>query len=84
MIVLLEEPEAWSLMMLASAVAVDNADLSDEGKEAIRRWRSDRNEKSPGLQKLTDDLNKAMNAHLDAKFLRRVKLTGGRAETVRK
>jgi hypothetical protein len=40
MIVMLEEPEAWSLMMLVSAVAVDNAELSNEGKEAIKRWRS--------------------------------------------
>lgn len=84
MIVLLEEAEAWSLMMLASAVAIDNAGLSDEAKEAIKRWRSDRDEKSDALRSLTDDLNRAMNARLDAKFLRRVKLHGGRAETVRK
>ncbi len=83
MIVMLEEPEAWSLMMLVSAVAVDNADLSNEGKEAIRRWRSDRPEGSLELGKLTDDLNKALNAHIDAKFLRRVK-SGGRYETVKK
>lgn len=84
MIVLLEEPEAWSLMMLVSAVAMDNTDISEEARAAIRRWRSDRGEGSPALEKLTDDLNKAMNAHLDAKFWRRVKRTGGRAETVRK
>ena len=76
MIVMLEEPEAWSLMMLVSAVAIDNAELSNEGKEAIRRWRSDRNEGSPELAALTDDLNKAINAHLDSKFMRRVKSKG--------
>jgi hypothetical protein len=84
MIVLLEDPEAWSLMMLVSAVAIDNADISEEGKAAIRRWRSDRPEKSPELAKLTDSLNKALNAHIDAKFMRRIKSTGGRAETVKK
>lgn len=83
MIVMLEEPEAWSLMMLVSAVAVDNADISEEGKDAIKRWRSDRPQGSPALDKLTDDLNKAMNAHLDAKFLRRVKSKGW-YETVKK
>ena len=83
MIVMLEEAEAWSLMMLVSAIAVDNADLSNEGKEAIRRWRSDCGEGTPVLGKLTDELNRAMNAHLDAKFLRRVK-SGGRYETVKK
>jgi hypothetical protein len=84
MIVLLEEPEAWSVMMLASAVAIDNADLSLEGKEAIKKWRSGCNEGSPEMGKLTDALNKALNARLDAKFLRRVKSTGSRAETVRR
>ena len=84
MIVLLEEPEAWSLMMLASAVAIDNAGISEEAKEAIRRWRSDRPEQSPELAALTDQVNRALNTRIDAKFLRRVKLTGGRAETRRK
>lgn len=83
MIVLLEAPEAWSLMMLVSAVAIDNADISEEGKEALKRWRSDRNEASPELKKLTDDLNLAMNTHLDSKFYRRVKNRGW-YETVRK
>jgi hypothetical protein len=83
MIVMLEEPEAWSLMMLVSAVASDNAELSSEAKEAIKRWRTDRAEGSPTLGKLTDDLNKALNAHIDQKFLRRVKNKGW-YETVKK
>jgi hypothetical protein len=82
MIVLLEEPEAWSLMMLASAVAIDNADLSEEAKDAIRRWRSERGENSPGLAKLTEDINRAMNKRIDAKFMRRIK-SRGRYETAR-
>lgn len=84
MIVLLEEPETWSLMMLVSAVAIDNADISEDGKEAIRRWRSDRPEASPEMKQLTEDINKVLNSRLDAKFLRRIKQTGGRAATVRK
>jgi hypothetical protein len=83
MIVLLEEPEAWSLMMLVSAVAIDNAEISEEGKEAIRKWRSARQESSPEMEKLTEELNKALNAHLDTKFLRRVKSRGW-YETVKK
>lgn len=82
MIVMLEEPEAWSLMMLVSAVAVDNAEISNEGREAIKKWRGERREGSPELAKLTDEFNKALNAHLDAKFLRRIK-SKGRYETVK-
>lgn len=83
MIVLLEEPESWSLMMLVSAVAIDNADISFEGKEAIRRWRSDHQEGTPELEALTDALNDRLNSAIDAKLMRRVK-SKGRYETVRR
>lgn len=84
MIVLLEEPEAWSLMMLVSAVATDNADLSEEGKEAIRHWRTERREGSELLSELTDELNVAMNSHIESKFVRRVRSKGKRAETLKR
>ncbi len=84
MIVLLEEPETWSLMMLISSQVIDNADISEDGKEAIRKWRSACNEKSIEMGKLTDAVNRSVNSRLDAKFMRRVKSTGSRAETVRK
>ncbi len=83
MIVLLEEAEAWSLMMLMSAIAIDNAELSNEGKEAIRRWRGECREGSEALEKLTDAVNGALNAHIDKKLMRRIKTRGKRAETVR-
>jgi hypothetical protein len=84
MFVLLEEPEAWSLMMLASAIAIDNAGLSPEGVEAIRKWRSEMNERHADMQALTDAVNRALDARIDAKFMRRIKTRGSRAETVRK
>ena len=77
MIVLLEEPESWSLMMLVSAVAIDNADISFEGKEAIRRWRSEHQEGiALELAELTEALNDRLNAAIDEKFTRRVKSKG--------
>jgi hypothetical protein len=84
MIVLFEEPEAWSLMMLVSAVAIDNAELSEEAKDQIRAWRSQRNEASPELKDLAEDINVALNSHIDGKFIRRVKSRGKRAENVRR
>ena len=83
MIVLLEEPEAWSLTMLVSAVAMDNADISNEAKDAIRHWRGERPETSPEMIALTEAINTALNSRLDAKFMRRVKSRGW-YETVRK
>lgn len=84
MIVLLEEPEAWSLMMLVSAVAIDNADLSDEGKDAIRLWRADTREGTEALGELTEKINDALNEHIDEKFTRRIKTRGKRAANVRR
>ena len=84
MIVLLEEPEAWSLMMLVTAIAADNAELSEEGREAVRLWRSELREGSERLADLTEELNVAMNSHIDAKFVRRVKSRGKRAETLKR
>lgn len=84
MIILLEEPEAWSLMMLISSIAADNAELSDDGRELVRRWRSDHKEGTPEMAKLTDDLNVAMNAHIESKFIRRVKTQGNRAASVKR
>lgn len=84
MIVLLEEPEAESLLMLITAVATDNADISPEGKEAIRKWRGEFRPGSEALDDLTGDLNEAMNAHIEKKFMRRVKSKGKRAETVKR
>ena len=83
MIVLLEEAEAWSLMMLVSAVAIDNADISFEGKEAIRYWRSEHQDGSPELEGLTEALNDRLNSAIDAKMMRRLK-SRGRYETVRR
>jgi len=82
MIVLLEDAEAWSLMMLVSAVAIDNAEVSEEATEAIRLWRSEHQEKSEELASLTDELNDALNAHIDQTLMRRVKHLG-RYETKR-
>ncbi|SVD84750.1 uncharacterized protein METZ01_LOCUS437604, partial [marine metagenome] len=49
MIVLLEDAEAWSLMMLVSAIAIDNAGISEDATEAIRLWRSEHQEESEKL-----------------------------------
>jgi hypothetical protein len=61
-----------------SAIAIDNAELSSEGKEAIRRWRGECREGSEALDKLTEALNGALNSHIDKKLMRRIKTRGQR------
>lgn len=82
MILYLEESEAWSVMMLVSAVASDSAELSPKAKDAIKRWRSDNKEGTQQLTELTEALSEALNKQAEGKFKRRVK--GARHETVRK
>lgn len=83
MIVFLEEGEAWSMMMLISAIAMDNAEISEEARHALRLWQADHKEGTQNLEALTEEMNNALNAHIDSKFMRRVK-SKGRYETVRK
>jgi len=52
--------------------------------DAIRRWRSEMDERSDGVAALTEKINGALNQHIDAKLMRRIKTRGYRAETVRK
>ena len=68
---------------MSARVAIDNADISFEGKEAIRRWRSEHQEGTPLLAELTEALNDRLNAAIDEKFTRRVK-SKGRYESVRR
>ena len=82
MIVLLEDAEVWSLMMLISAIAIDNAEISEDAIEEIRLWRSEHRDESEKLANLTDELNEALNAHIDQTLMRRVKHLG-RYETKR-
>jgi hypothetical protein len=83
MIVFLEEGEAWSTMMVISAVAMDNADISDDARHKLRLWQAEHKEGTKALEGLTEAMNNALNAHIDAQFTRRVK-SKGRYETVRK
>ena len=72
--IILNKEEAWALMMLLSAQVTDGAELSEEGKAAIRRWRSNRNMGDPEMDDLTIEFNEALGTVLDdrmRKLLRR-------------
>jgi hypothetical protein len=60
MYVILEQDEAWSIMTLVVSQVLDHADLSDEGREAIRRWRSARAEGTAEMADLALGMNEAL------------------------
>ena len=81
MYVYLESDEAWSLMTTVVAAILDNAELSDEGKAAIKEWRSDRADGTVEMDDLMDELNETLNGALEEKFTRRIRRKGRYAST---
>ena len=74
--VILEPQEAWSIMTLVVSQVMDQVELSDEGKNAIRRWRSDRNEGTAEVAELTVALNEVLGTTLDEKTTRLIRRKG--------
>ena len=74
--VILEPDEAWSTMMLIVSQVLDQAELSDEGKVAIRRWRQDRQEGTAEMSDLTVSMNEALGTVLDERTTRLIRRKG--------
>jgi len=72
--VILDSDEAWSVMSLVVSQVLDQAELSEEGKTAVRRWRSDRVDGTSEMSDLAVTMNEALGTTLDErtqKLLRR-------------
>jgi hypothetical protein len=74
--VILEGDEAWSIMTLVVAQVLDQVELSDDGKGAIRRWRSDRNDGTAEMADLTVSMNEILGTVLDDKTTRLIRRKG--------
>ena len=72
--VILDSDEAWSVMSLVVSQVLDQVDLSEEGKTAVRRWRGDRVDGTAEMSDLAVTMNEALGTTLDErtqKLLRR-------------
>jgi len=74
--IILEPDEAWSIMTLVVSQVLDQVDLSDEGKAAVRRWRSDRNEGTAEISDLTVSMNEVLGTVLDDRTTRLIRRKG--------
>jgi hypothetical protein len=74
--IILEPEEAWSIVALVVSQVLDQVELSDEGKAAVRRWRSDHNEGSVEIAELTVSLNEVLGTTLDDKTTRLIRRKG--------
>jgi UPF0716 family protein affecting phage T7 exclusion len=74
--IILDQGEAWSLMTLVTSFVIDNSGVSQEGKQTLRRWRSERSEGSQEMQALADGMNKALGGFMDEQTNRQVRQKG--------
>ena len=80
--VILEVDEAWSLMSVIASYAIDHGGASQNGKQAIRRWRTERASGTVEMDRLAIAMNEALGAYLDEKTARMVRQKG-RYQSVR-
>jgi hypothetical protein len=76
MYVILEQDEAWSIMTLIVSQVLDHADLSDDGRAVLRRWRSARADGTAGMAYLALGMNEALGGLIDERTDRIVKRRG--------
>lgn len=72
----LEQDEAWSLMALVSAHAIDTAGLSTAGKDKVRQWQRSHAEGSPEMTGLAEEINRALGAYFEESTNRQVRRKG--------
>ena len=74
--VILEPDEAWSIMSLVVSQVLDQAELSDEAKATLRKWRTEHNEGTAEMSELTVTMNESIGTILDEQTARLVRRQG--------
>jgi hypothetical protein len=74
--IILDTDEAWSIMSLVVSQIVDQAELSDEGKATLRKWRQEHNEGTSEMSELTVTMNEAIGTVMDEQTTRLIRRQG--------
>ena len=74
--VIVDVDEAWSLMSVITSYVIDNSGMTQDGKQKIRRWRSDRAEGTVEMDSLAVAMNEALGTYLDERMERTVRRRG--------
>lgn len=74
--VILNPDEAWSIMTLVVSQVLDNVELSGEGRNKLKRWRTDRAVGTGEMDEMTVGLNEALGTVLDEKTTRTIRRKG--------
>ena len=74
--VILETDEAWSLMSVITSYVIDHGGLSQAGKQAVRRWRSDRAVGTVEMDDLATAMNESLGTLIDERTARMIRRRG--------
>ncbi|OGO51322.1 MAG: hypothetical protein A2148_10460 [Chloroflexi bacterium RBG_16_68_14] len=73
---ILEADEAWSIMMLVVSQVLDGVELSDEGRAAVRKWRTDHAEGTEAMDRLAEAMNEALGNVIDERTRKLIRRKG--------
>ena len=73
---ILESDEAWSVMMLVVSQVLDGVELSDKGRAAIRKWRTDHADGTEAMNELAEELNGALGNVIDEQTKKLIRRKG--------
>ncbi len=73
---ILDADEAWSIMTLAVSQVLDGTELSDDGRTAVRKWRSDRADGSESMNALAEQMNEALGNIIDERTRKLIRRKG--------
>jgi hypothetical protein len=74
--IVLETDEAWSLMSVITSYVIDNSGISPDGKQRVRRWRTDRALGTVEMDDLAVSMNEALGTTIDERLSRKVHSRG--------
>jgi hypothetical protein len=77
----METDEAWSLMSVITSYVIDNAGLSQDAKQRVRKWRTDREQASPAMRNLATAMNQALGTFIEEKSDRQIRRKGRYSRT---
>ncbi len=72
----METDEAWSLMSLITSYIIDHGAISQDGKQKVRRWRTERALGTVEMDELTVGMNRTLGGYLDEKTERLIRRRG--------
>ena len=73
---ILDADEAWSIMTLTVSQVLDGAALSDAGRAAVRKWRSDRADGTEAMNALAEERNEALGNIIDERTRKLIRRKG--------